>query len=163
MAEMIDALYTRLVLRDFLGKVVPASLVVYSAYFAFVSETPPSLRIRALGEAPVVLWGALAAWGWLAGFAIQALGEKFKLIRYYPKRIDDEQFRKDLVEFGHIATDGEKQAHERYVVIKEACGNAYVSIFLAIIIVAIGLACARSFQPRWLGLPAVGIVAGLLL
>ena len=86
-SDVVGSLYTRLVLRDIFGKVVPGSLVLAAAYSAFVSSAPsPVVTLRRLGEAPFGIWIMLIALGWLTAFAIQSFGERTRLFRCYPKK-----------------------------------------------------------------------------
>jgi len=159
-SQLIESLYTRLVLRDLFGKVLPGSLVLVGAYVAFLSDAPsPTRTILRLAEAPFGLWAILVPLAWLTSFAIQAAGELFGLIRYYPKRVESQaEVASQLAEFMSKATPAERQVHERLVVIKEACGNGY----LALLVTAVCMA-ARFHQPRHSALAGAVLVAAIFL
>jgi len=59
------------------------------------------------------------------------------LIRYYPKSINLEQEYKLIKEFKKNASEFENHRHERFQVIREACGNGYVSFSISTIIIIV--------------------------
>lgn len=59
------------------------------------------------------------------------------LIRYYPESLNQEQFYDLCLHFHKKASPDEKQHVERFVVIKEACGNGYVAIAISLVLVVV--------------------------
>ena len=139
MGGVFDALYTRLLLRDVLGKTVPGAVLLVSLYLTFLSEAS-DLRsgLNSVTMAPWTFWLATGLLGWVTAFAIQAMGgwlpEKRYLpyIRYSVDPIADAlEFHRKLLTFARLASDSEKQIFERFVVVKEASGNSSLSAFLS--------------------------------
>jgi hypothetical protein len=167
MGNVLDSLYTRLILRDVFGKIVPGSALIISLYIAVLS--PPSsnlytaiIAVRAMSASS---WVIIMAAGWLTAFAIQALGgwlpewRFLPYIRYSVAPLDDAfEFQRKLLMFARVATDAEKQIFERATVIKEACGNASLAAFLSA-----GALLVRYHDPQALLLLAAVFVGAVLL
>jgi len=93
------------------------------------------------------LWYWIVVFGiaWITGISIQGIAEKLKLIRYYPKYFNKEkklaltqnQWHEMYIHFKNNASDDEKKDFERMVVIKEACGNSYVSLLISLFIISL--------------------------
>jgi len=127
--NLFDAFYTRFVLKDFFGKIIPGLLLLFASAVLLL----PSNNIMSdLGKIPVWGWLIIYGFGWIVGFAIQALGEITHLITYSPN-VDkniliwmvDNKLR---FKFNEVAVPYEKQYIERMSIIKESCGNAYVAL-----------------------------------
>jgi hypothetical protein len=84
-------------------------------------------------------WLAIYGLFWLIGFAIQSFGEKWKLLKYYPTKhfSNDSQFFEFRARFLLKAGEHEKSQLERFVVIKESCGNGYVSLAASMLLLII--------------------------
>ena len=160
-SDVVSAFYDRLILRDLLGKVVPGSIVTVAAYAACLS-TAPSLvaTVIHLGQAPLGLWVVLASVGWFAGVALQAAGETLRVIRYYPRHVTLPEFMKGLVEL-HDASAQLRQAHERFVVIKEASGNGAVAIVVASVLIGLRMWRGQPLGHWWLGALALLVAVAL--
>jgi hypothetical protein len=158
-ADLISSLYTRLLLRDVLGKITPGALVLVVAYFACVSSAPsPSSTVLRVASAPLGVWVILALLGWYAGVTVQAVGEAIGLLRHCP-RGQEAEFYKGLVEMQSTTPDA-KQTHERLVVIKEACGNASLAIVLSLALLLVRLLPSPAGRLTVLGiLSALGAIA----
>ncbi len=152
---IVNALYSRLLLRDFFGKVVPGAVLLVSALSSFIVQDSGKLVL----SLPFSLWLFALGISWLLGFAVQSFGEQTQLIRHYPKILEKTSWRnisslKELdgknlkgeydvnigyVHFQEYITDFSKtvnsfddiQQKERFSVIKEACGNGYVALLVA--------------------------------
>lgn len=141
-------LYTGFLLRDFAGKIVPGVLLLFSIcsmyrepkrLFQFLTKDVPTFTL--------IFIGGLA---WTVTLGTQSLGEGLGIWRYFPVALstpatglsqpgfwrnlfiigDDRTFDSDtlrIVEFQEKASEEEKQQYERFVVIKEACGNLFVT------------------------------------
>jgi hypothetical protein len=156
---LAEALYSRFLLRDVFGKIVPGTLLLLSLvhpYFPMWSG---------LKEWPWPVWLFLIGLSWLLGFAVQAFGEKTHIIRHYPKVLEKIGWREirahdpQLMDLNGKRIPGEYQilhgeknwadfCHdfnevaskdftlpervERFIVIKEACGNGFVAMILGL-------------------------------
>lgn len=132
MASVFDSLYTRLILRDVVGKIVPGSALLISLYFAALPAAGGfHAVIDAVRTMPASSWVIVAAMGWLTAFAIQALGgwlptwRFLPYIRYSAAPLEDMfEYQRRHLRFARVASDAEKLIFERATVVKEACGNA---------------------------------------
>lgn len=144
--SFFDAFYNRLILRDFFGKVIPGLILIsviticVGLQFNKLSEL-----VRIIHEISLWVWLVMFGLAWITAFAIQSFGESIpknrhkRLIIYYPTDSfsNDEKWYEFYNRFIRKASDDEKMQVERLVVIKEACGNGYVSLILALYFVAI--------------------------
>ncbi len=80
--ETFAALYNRYILRDFLGKIIPGAIAIAALYMGARGLVEAKALVTTL---PLGGWIAAIGASWVAGFAVQSLGEFFHLIAYYPK------------------------------------------------------------------------------
>ena len=137
---LFDSFYDKLVLRDLFGKVVPGMGFIFSAIAGLEGIAAAELVFAKLEVFPrfVVLGAA-----WLAGFALQYLGEVLHVLRTHPHGEDGKQTRDtffpEWIAFHNQATPHEKIHAERLNVIKEACGNAAISLLCAMAFLVVGM------------------------
>jgi|SRR2546425_12632704 len=134
LAPLFDALYSRLLLRDVFGKVVPGSVVIFALAASVFTAKNVADYAQSMG---FWFWVLILGSAWVMAFSVQALGESTGLIRYHKKEWSDEEFYTKRLEFESCASQDERQQMERFVVIKEACGNGYLAASLAIITLAV--------------------------
>lgn len=160
--NFLDSLYNSYLARDFFAKVVPGAIVLMGIVLSIDNLRPAVLSVL---DGP---WpAALSLYGicWLLGFLVQAIGEKHGWILAYPKGDKDG--------FQHRLADWRKRDHnlaqnaqrERFVVIKEAMGNAAVALSIAPCIAVLNAtveAVARD-TPSWRWIYAPLYLLGLLL
>lgn len=79
---VFDSFYTRFVLRDFFGKIVPGGILLFAIA---VSATSPSSVAAYIASMSFWAWIATFGVSWLTAFAIQSFAENVRFIRYYPK------------------------------------------------------------------------------
>jgi hypothetical protein len=141
-------LYTGFLLRDFCGKIVPGVFLLFS--ICTIYRDPRRLLQNITKELPIFTLILLAGFAWIITLGTQSFAEGLGIWSYFPSvdvtspaqvhKIgmlrnllgagDDSDFDKDtlkVVEFQVNATEDQKQQYERYVVIKEACGNLFVA------------------------------------
>ena len=146
-------LYTGFLLRDFAGKIVPGCFLLFSICTVFYE--PKKLFQFLTKDLPTFTLIFLAGFSWIVTLGTQSLAEGLGIWRYFPDeaqataaagpkigfwgnlftRGDDSSFDKDTLqidEFQSKATEDEEQQYERFVVIKEACGNLFVAGLLAV-------------------------------
>jgi hypothetical protein len=135
---VVDALYTRLLLRDLFGKVVPGSILLLACAPLLGLTGSLSEALKSLQEMTIWGWLLLYGFAWITGFAIQSFGEspllitkRGSLIRLFPRDIKEKDFYKKLDAFRENATGHQLQQLERFAVIKEACGNSYVAVLIS--------------------------------
>lgn len=133
MENLINALYSKLLLRDVFAKITPGAILLLSVWHSFSDF---NTIFEFLSKHSNWLWLIYLGVSWLTAFAIQSLGEKIGLIRLYTNDIN----KKDYLDMRY-KSDGcpvlERQQRERFAIIKEACGNGYVAIILSIVVIAL--------------------------
>jgi hypothetical protein len=145
--------YTGFLLRDFAGKIVPGLLLLFSVCSIFYE--PKKLFQFVSKDLPIYTIIFLAGLSWTVTLGTQSLADGLGIWHYFPEgaqsapagvhqigvwknvfgRGDDSSFDKDTLdvdEFQSKATEDEEQQYERFVVIKEACGNLFISMLLSI-------------------------------
>lgn len=121
----VEAFYSRFILRDMLAKIVPGFYIII-----FILVKLSLLDINQFKEIGFFVGAILLLFSWVMGFAVQALGEKLNLIKYHL----DDRARLRYVKFIIMNPESVEKDLERIVVIKEACGNSYVSLlFLGVL------------------------------
>jgi len=163
--DLFESFYSKLVLRDFFGKVIPGALVVGSFVYPRIIATCVG------GLTSPWLWLLFIGLAWVAAFAIQALGEIHGWIRYYPRILEclawekvverdpelkhltgvglaglgppdhergDKNWQDFITHFNvNVSDPAQIMQRERLVVIKEACGNTYLAfIFTSLKVIA---------------------------
>ena len=130
--NLFEALYSRFVMRDVFGKMVPGATLLVALYVVLIRpDASPDQVIRLITSARTLTWLVLGMMGWITAFGIQRLGE-FVGLRYYGCWIpDDKSWYKKVIHFTQVASPEEKRGFERFVVIKETCGNAAFSLVLS--------------------------------
>lgn len=160
--EVVTNLYDKLILRDFLAKVLPGIIVMLAIYIAwFSTELSPAITIMHLSQASVGLWVIVVGLGWFAGMAVQSSGEVIKAIRPFSRKTTTPDFFRKLVAVQN-SIPRLRQGYERYVIIKEACGNASMSLFVAVIFVTLRAWYGQPLYAGWLALVAILAAAALL-
>ncbi len=145
--------YTGFLLRDFVGKIVPGVLLLFSICTMYYD--PKKLFHYLTKDLPTFTIIFLAGFAWTITLGTQSLADGLRIWRYFPEesqaaaivtpqlgfwknlltRGDDTSFDKDTLqidEFQTKASEDEMQQYERFVVIKEACGNLFISGLLSI-------------------------------
>ncbi len=144
-------LYTGFLLRDFAGKIVPGMFLLFSISAMF--RAPREIIADFKKDIPIFVVLLIAGFAWTVTLGTQSLAEGLGIWRYFPvasagasanagfrlKNIfvpsPDKGFDADTLqvdEFQSKASEDEKQQYERFVVIKEACGNLFVAGILSI-------------------------------
>jgi hypothetical protein len=132
--DLFDAFYSRLILRDVFGKIVPGSIIIFAVGASLSSISDAANYLNSM---PFWFWLFFLGASWITAFSVQAFAEKTRMIRYYSKHFAaDRDFYIRRNRFDNHASVGpiERQQLERLVVIKEACGNSYVSVIIAALI-----------------------------
>jgi len=149
-----DSLYSRLILRDVFAKILPGTIVSAAVAYATL---PPDTFFALLDPSLFLALGMMGC-GWLAAFAIQGLGEKHKFIKNEPPGLNRQQLYERMVEFERKSTSSQQMHAERLLVIKEACGNGYLALILAVVltillwplrVVATGAPLLATFRASW--------------
>lgn len=127
---IFDSLYSRLILRDLLAKILPGTMLLGTVAYAAL----PTDTFRALLDPS--LWLALSTLGcgWLTAFAIQGLGEKYGFIKNDPSGFNRTDTYKLMVQFDRTARPSQQMQAERLLVIKEACGNGSLALLLSVLV-----------------------------
>jgi hypothetical protein len=136
LTTIFDSLYSRLVLRDVFAKMVPGSVVLAAIATTLTSPLEVAQYLRSMSFAAWLLAASLA---WILAFAVQAFGERWRLIKYYPDPAENgpatlEAFYDVKIAFDQDPPQADKQQVERLIVIKEACGNMYIALSTALLL-----------------------------
>lgn len=145
LAGLFADFYSKFVLRDLFGKIVPGGVLILTVV---VSHSTIGDLISKVAALSFGAWVFLLGVAWLMGFAIQSAGElglggERKLFRYYPRGAysDHLEATRDIVDLGRNEEFRKHRIlYERMTVIKEACGNGYVSLLAACIWIGLDLA-----------------------
>src|ERR1700733_8974321 len=165
-------LYTGFLLRDFCGKIVPGLLFLFS--IATLFRSPRELFEYLTKEIPTATLVFLAGIAWITTLGTQSLAEGMRIWSYFPDEVqttvpqpqskigiwanvltrgDDSIFDRDTLlidEFQFKASEHEKQQYERFVLIKEACGNLFMAILLSLPALVVGMVSRSSvFTQKW--------------
>ena len=133
---IVEAFYSRFILRDLLAKVVPGSLLIIIISQRII---PVEITLGKISFLPGLLFISVS---WVAGFAIQGVGEKLKLIKYHIDGAAANRYKSFLRQSG---AQNNKDI-ERIVVIKETCGNTYVSLLMIFIFSVLKQLIIRDFN-----------------
>ena len=130
--KLFDSFYEKLILRDFLGKIVPGFLFICGVTFSifgvealdrFFSEMRATASIMTIGSS------------WILGCALQYGGEACCLFRTHPPEFGNRQDGHHYwATFYSTASARELIQAERLNVLKEACGNTAVAIAIVCVI-----------------------------
>jgi hypothetical protein len=135
--NLFDSFYDHFVLRDFFGKIVPGFVLLSTVLICLFSWINLYSNINTI---PILAWIVIFGFAWIIGFSIQSIGEVFKLIRYYPKNFtNDQKYYEFYVDFFDSAKDVEKTRAERLMIIRDACGNAFIAFSISLIIIFVCL------------------------
>jgi hypothetical protein len=133
--QLVEALYSRFLLADVFGKIVPGFVVLYSAVMTFWSSSSALARVNELGS-----WGWPAVFGlsWALGLALQRVGQRVRLA---------DEFR-DLgawyelrARFQRVAQETEIQQISRLLVIREASGNGCTALVASLLLPVFSRPC----------------------
>lgn len=156
--SLFESFYGLLVLRDFFGKIIPGAVLLLAVVWPHVSWQTILVWMGSF-------WFAIFALGlsWVTAFAAQSVGEWIPGgLLYYPKKLGgDKTFYDKLNEFDDVARPEHQQKRERFVIIKEACGNMFFCGMLAFAKVGADLLLWRDSEPS--PVPSAALVGILLI
>lgn len=134
--DAIKYLYREFILRDLLSFVTPGAIVIVSALL-FRFDLYQTLTFSKL--IPLILYIPVFGVFFMVGFAIQILGaEILHIIRFHTRDTDTDNYE-CLAKFLSKADEEEKRQRERFVVLKQMCGNGAIAILIAAILLIIKL------------------------
>lgn len=147
--KIINAFYSKFILRDFFGKIISGSLFLIMVSFAIIRIEHAVIFYDYLKN--FWIWVIFIGISWLIGFAIQGIGTKeiktnngerknYQLIRVFPKEYTNKEGEDLYNKFKEKCKDyDKKEQHERYVVVKEACGNGGASLLFSSIFLLLNI------------------------
>jgi hypothetical protein len=131
--NFIEVFYFQFILRDLFGKIVPGFVLLLAVAFSL----SPSKALGTYNELSAGIWIVLLSASWTIGQALQAFGESHGWILDRPKHVHvNIALIREMI-FFQIATMEEKWTYDRLGSIKEACGNGYLALSLAVLLFAI--------------------------
>lgn len=128
---VFDALYSKLILRDVVGKMAPGLFVLFAleAQTQLISLVPGTTTSS---EAFRTLMLLVA--GWFVALALQSLGETTRILRMWPEHMQADADRyQTRIEFARSATEEEKHQAERFALIGESAGVMTVACLVVVI------------------------------
>lgn len=143
LSNLFNGLYSQFVLRDLFGKIMPGFLLIMSIAISLTSLPETNEYLKSMSGWMWVVTGGIS---WIGGFIIQSFGESIKLFRIFPKTLSYPEFFHKLIQF-EILSKGIQVGQgslERFVVIKEACGNSYIAIIIASLILLLNALFNKS-------------------
>jgi hypothetical protein len=130
--SLADAIYSRFLLRDVFGKVVPGAIVLLAVVFA---EWPFSRILLVSDNVSAAVWPLLYGAAWVAGFAVQQAAELLRISRTHDSRhfgaAGKRYHEHTSLARGQMRNDQDRQQLERFIVVKEATGNSSAALGLA--------------------------------
>jgi hypothetical protein len=155
-SDTIKNLYREFILRDLLSFITPGAIVVGTIVFLQWDISQILEFFKAISWFVYIpIFGA----SFMVGFAIQCLGEIAGIIKFHNCNTDAEHWQK-LIMFRSKADDKTDRQHERFVVLKQMCGNGAGALLIASVFVVIKLWIECLFL--WvLGFLVVLLVYGL--
>ena len=147
-SRLIDALYSRFLLADVLGKILPGLVVLYSLVATFPSLDPALKVLEPLGPWK---WAVLVGLSWPLGLGIQGLGQWIRLADEFR---DLPEWYRQRAKFQRVAKEAEIEQISRLLILREAAGNACTALLAALAIPALGRPCQvlewlqQNFWPR---------------
>lgn len=158
-----DALYTRFLLKDIFGKMVPgAGLVMVTG----IAITTPERVGELARQMPIASWALAAGFFWIVGLGIQGIGEWINVVHMFPHigrgtRSEVEQnwilARRD---FERQANDRERHNADRAAVLMEAAGNGALTSGVAAVILLLDSVWDLSFGQMvsaWISLTVLAL------
>ena len=156
--KLFDSFYNRFLLRDIVGKVLPGAMLTALVLVPEIGLNASIHGLHELTPAEIVL---AAASFWLLALSIQGLSSRISNFYFYtpePQEQNDGshdsgsndlgarkssnrfQAREDkfiletekVNNFLRSASSDEKAQYERFVIIKESCGNAFFCVMLGV-------------------------------
>ena len=153
-SDGIQYLYSKFIMRDLLSFVTHGAIVVGSL---LLLHWELSWILDFLKSIPFVLYIPIFGILYMVGFAVQCLGaEIIHVIKFHRSKTDKEHFML-LAKLQTIDREKAMSTHERFVVLKQMCGNGAFAIFIAGVLLAIKLWI--SYLSPW----ALGIMVVLLI
>ena len=133
-SDTIKYLYREFILRDLLSFITPGAIIICAM---LLLEWDLSQILTFTKLIPLVLYIPIFGAFFMVGFAIQCLGaEIFHVIKFHHRKIDKEHFTR-LATFRSKADEKAERQHERFVILKQMCGNSAVAIFIASVLLVI--------------------------
>lgn len=153
-SDFFNLLYRKFFMRDFLAKIVPGFILLFLPVITYKVYIQKNAAIEII-DAPIWIVPFFIGIFWLIGFSIQGIGDVTGSIQYWdrlkiPKRSDwYTKYRnaqgkdKDIGDF------------ERFIFIREALGNFFLSLFFGGIISIILLIDKTRSSYNWIFLLSV--------
>lgn len=172
--QVVDAIYSKFLLRDLCGKIVPGVILLSALAIAAFGEDWLRGRVEAVfGSEGIELGSAILLFGiaWVLGFVPQALGVLILDDGFFWSRDDGKVWRRHHGGMAYktrrrafLATASPSSCHllERYTAIREAVGNTALALLIAPLIALWGRPELYSSTLIYRGLPIVGGVATAL-
>lgn len=174
-SDAIKYLYDKFILRDVLSFITPGAIVVVAATYLFFPEV---FCYSIPWPFYIVIFGVF----FVVGFAIQCFGEIIGFIRFTPYPKNDWRRRgriflcnwredycdrksdksniwfwgehKEVAKFMERSRDDAdaRQGYERIVILQQMCGNNFLAIIIALLLIAVEL-CGSPLYLLIIGVP----------
>ena len=137
LATFFNAFYSRFVLRDFLGKIIPGFILATS-----IGLTQRSLRgmTNIFTRSEFMEWVMILSMAWVLGLFIQGFGlwlkaGKWRLCRDLPAEYEgrEDQYFERMIRLRSKSAHARRYM-ERLIAARDASGNSATSVFLSVLL-----------------------------
>lgn len=131
--NVLSQIYDKFLMRDIFAKIIPGFIFLSSLCYCLFNRGWLNHNIFSSSN---ILWFIILGISWILSFAVQSFGEQIGLIKYYSKSYSNwKEWYEDFIKFRKLASKDEQEQVERFIVIKETCGNFCSSrIFSSLVI-----------------------------
>lgn len=130
-SALVDAFYSRFILRDFFGKIIPGIVFLISISLTLISKGDALWQYRYISNGWI--WIIYISIAWFIGLGLQTFGNNCGITLDKPIEINRNKRESVYDLFKEYIKGNLKNHNERFVVIKEALGNCSVSLIFSII------------------------------
>ena len=128
MDRFFESLYSRFILRDLFGKIVPGSILLFTILRSLGWFPSGSLAL----DLPFAGWLLFYGVAWAVGIAAQSVGEITRLLKFYGGGPGELHWHRQVEAELH-ATPRQIEMLERNIVLKEASGNVCTATLLSLV------------------------------
>ena len=152
----IQYLYSKFIMRDLISFVTPGAIIVGSS---LLLHWELNWLLELFKSIPFIFYIPIFGILYMVGFAVQCLGAEILHIIKFGNKTEEEYYM-FLVKSKEFDSEKNMSQHERFVVLKQMCGNGALAIFIASVLLAIKL-WIPLYYPWVLGIMIVLLIISL--
>jgi hypothetical protein len=136
MNDLINSLYNSFLMRDFFGKALPGSILLFLLTLPEKSTFDVNRYLSGVSSLPVWMIVVLYGFSVILGFFVQSIGEMTGWYRNMVKGETEEDFieRQAKIKMDEKVSAVNRQQRERYIVIRDLCSNFSLSLTVSSLI-----------------------------